>query len=287
MASSEISTPILYSIYVLIDPRDFTVRYVGLTKNTIKQRFGKHLYDARHNCRFPVQRWIARLLEMELKPIPALLEETYDPTAETHWILCFRQQAARLLNCNDGGSAINPTPETREKLRQVRLGKKMPEEQKAKIAAAHKGRKRSPEVVLKSAEARHGQKRTPEFSERLSAILKGKKMPPRTNEHKEKLRQAQAGKPRWSPTDRALMSLTRRGRPMPPRTQEHRRKLSEANQGQAPNYGAKKVTPEIVREIRALNPRSRQAQEEVGRRYGLSGSGVKKMVLGETWKHIT
>lgn len=58
-------------IYVLVDPRDLKVRYVGITNQSLKDRLGNHIHDAKCHPDWNLHksRWIMQLLNMNLKPL--------------------------------------------------------------------------------------------------------------------------------------------------------------------------------------------------------------------------
>jgi hypothetical protein len=73
-------------------------------------------------------------------------------------IMEYRQQGKKLYNCTDGGeSLLNPTDETREKLRAGATGQMKSPETRAKIAAKKKGVPLSPEHRASISEATSGE----------------------------------------------------------------------------------------------------------------------------------
>ncbi len=89
-------------IYVLKDPRDNEIYYVGCTKN-IQQRFKAHLNPAR-DLITPKRQWIKELRELNLKPILAILEDVNDDIAlirEKYYIKHFRILGSPLTNTGD------------------------------------------------------------------------------------------------------------------------------------------------------------------------------------------
>lgn len=71
---SKESTPIdlgetvtTFNFYVLIDPIDGFIKYVGRTVDP-KNRFRNHIYEAKRNKRNKRERWIVSLLRKNLKP---------------------------------------------------------------------------------------------------------------------------------------------------------------------------------------------------------------------------
>lgn len=94
-----------YYIYVLRDPRDKSVRYVGRTINP-QRRYSRHLYD---RCRGSYVRarwdWITELRSMKLRPefeisetLSAPIPEAAISEREFRWIFHFFQQGANLTN---------------------------------------------------------------------------------------------------------------------------------------------------------------------------------------------
>lgn len=58
---------VLYYFYVLIDPRDLLIKYVGRTVD-IGNRYRNHIYEARHKNRNKRERWIYSILSEGLFP---------------------------------------------------------------------------------------------------------------------------------------------------------------------------------------------------------------------------
>jgi hypothetical protein len=65
-------TATLFNFYVLKDPRDLQIKYVGRTVNP-ENRFRNHIYEAKTNNRNKRERWILKLLRMNLKPIMQII----------------------------------------------------------------------------------------------------------------------------------------------------------------------------------------------------------------------
>lgn len=58
----------VFYFYVLIDPCDNKIKYVGRTVD-VKNRFRNHIYEAKKNNRNRRERWIVSLLRKNVKPI--------------------------------------------------------------------------------------------------------------------------------------------------------------------------------------------------------------------------
>lgn len=58
-------------VYVLVEPVTLKVRYIGITKKSLKDRLRSHIYEAKYTPEFNwhKSRWINKLLKMNAKPI--------------------------------------------------------------------------------------------------------------------------------------------------------------------------------------------------------------------------
>lgn len=207
-------TPKTTSIYVLIDPRDDTVRYVGKTNN-LKARMYRHLFDAsslEHNTY--KDRWIRGLQAAGLEPIMQVREEV--PYAEweareCYWIEMYRAQGSPLTNTAKGGRGGQGITS---------------EEARARISAAKKGTKYKPtseEGRRNMGIARSKYRHTPETKAKMSAIKTGTKA---STETRARLSASHTGKPspkkgcKMSPETKAKMSASKKQmfamRKMPP-----------------------------------------------------------------------
>jgi hypothetical protein len=218
----------MVNIYVLIDPRDNQIRYVGQTKSPPATRLCHHICLAKKGCQYYSARWIRELLRHDLKPLVQLIEVTDRPDErEAYWIVYYRSQGARLTNYAAGGPTTRGTkhgplsPQMRAKLSLIHTGKpKSPE------ARANMRKPKSPEAIRNMSAAQKGRKKGPpseEHRRKLSAALKGRKKSP---EHIAKYSAAQKGK--FIPDElRARWSASQKGRPAPPRAPDHYKKAWE------------------------------------------------------------
>jgi hypothetical protein len=92
------------NIYVLIDPRDGKVRYVGKANN-ISQRYQAHLNRARDHQTHK-RNWINELKKLKLKPILSIIDEV--PIHEwvyweEYWITQMKAWGFNLTNHTNGG----------------------------------------------------------------------------------------------------------------------------------------------------------------------------------------
>lgn len=183
------------TVYLLSDPRNNAPRYVGITTRSLEKRLVRHLnlenreIDHRSN-------WVRQLKSLGLKPMIeqlAVVEDSIRTEAEQGWINFFRQIGADLVNSTSGGGGLfNPSPETREKLRQKSLGKKLSEQTKAKIRAARASQITTEETREKMSSSRMGHSVSQETKNKISMANKGSI---RTEESKIKMSLAKKGKP--------------------------------------------------------------------------------------------
>ena len=90
-------------IYILIDPRDNSPRYIGRTLQSLRERLGRHLNDKAVNKR---TNWIKHLKNLGLIPTIELLEECDEANyvfLEKYWISQFKCWGFTLVNDTDGG----------------------------------------------------------------------------------------------------------------------------------------------------------------------------------------
>ncbi len=174
-------------IYVLIDPINNEIRYVGKTKQQLHRRLvSGHLTEARSSTHKRA-RWIAKLLRRGYRPRIELVQEVpaeFWQVAEVYWIAYYRMLGCDLVNGTDGGDGCNePTPEVRAKMSAAKKGK-IPiwlvgthhsDETKAKISKSQSGKKTSLETRAKQSAAHLGQKRTPEQRANMGKAWLGKK----------------------------------------------------------------------------------------------------------------
>ena len=177
-----------FFIYVLIDPRNDEIRYVGYTYN-LKNRLWNHIGESRKQRNIYKSRWINSLLKLGFIPEIKSIDTATDADViekEKFWIAEMKRQGCRLTNLSEGGrgclgyrqtpEAIEKTiaalkgvaksPEHRKKLSDVHRGMKASEDARRKMSQAHIGRRQSSTAIEKTRQAHIGTKRA------LEAILK-------------------------------------------------------------------------------------------------------------------
>ena len=123
------------NIYVLIDPINNMVRYVGKANN-VTQRYTAHLNRARKH-QVHKKNWIENLKKQGLKPIIEIIDIVpIDEWVfwETYWISQMKTWGFDLINYTNGGDGCTFGNQTSfKKGHQLWLGKKHSEESKKKI----------------------------------------------------------------------------------------------------------------------------------------------------------
>lgn len=110
-------------IYVLVDPRDGQVRYVGQTTKTVKSRLASHISRARNSKRNThSSNWIRVLLKESLVPLIEIIREVSEEYKDETEIFCiaeYRRLGCRLTNVAEGGmtNSFKRSQESKEKNR--------------------------------------------------------------------------------------------------------------------------------------------------------------------------
>lgn len=197
-------------IYLLIDPRDDSVRYVGVTTKNLKQRYNEHASAARRGERSYAYAWFRQVLadglRPEIKPIEDIAPGGDWISAERRWIKFYRDAGARLANLTDGGDGVwgyRRSPEQRAAMAVALTGRKFCAAARANISAARK-LKGQPEALKRAIAERPpmlGRKHTEDAKRRMGETkkangfvpwIKGKK---RSQESLERQRIAKVEKP--------------------------------------------------------------------------------------------
>jgi hypothetical protein len=101
------------NIYILIDPRDNMVRYVGKANN-VSQRYKAHLNRARKH-QIHKANWVLQLKQLSLKPIIEVIDVVPIESWifwETYWISQFKAWGFNLINYTNGGDGCTFSNQT-------------------------------------------------------------------------------------------------------------------------------------------------------------------------------
>ena len=149
------------------------------------------------------------------------------------------------------------SPETKEKLRQIKLGTKISPETKEKMRQIKLGTKLSPEHIEKIRQSNLGKKHSPEAKEKIGQANLGKKLSP---EHIEKIRQFNLGK-KMSPEAKEKMRQAGLSRKHSPEAKE---KIRQFQLGRKDRKG-KKLSPEHIEKIRQFNLGRKMSPEHIAK----------------------
>ena len=166
----------MIAIYILKDPRDFRLRYVGKSKCP-KNRYRRHLCDP---CSEGMKKWILQLRDAGLKPVMEIIEwcSTQWQERERFWIQHHRQafDLLNVLDGGDGGEFVSFSESAISKMKAAQKGRVISAETRAKMRLSHKGRPHTPESRARLSAARKGMKCHPPSAEtraKISAAMLG------------------------------------------------------------------------------------------------------------------
>lgn len=228
--------PLTIRIYILIDPRDMAVRYVGKTSGTLYNRLRQHINNPKNDY---VATWIRSLIALGVKPIIEeieCIENSNDldwQDRERFWIEEYRSRGCNLTNLDSGGNGGKQrSEETRKKIGESNRGMKRTDETRKKLRESHLGKTLSPEHVANMSKATKGIPRGKYPRERVEKVaekLRGRKVT-RTPEHQAKLTASQIGRKKSAET-RAKISAAQKGKKRGPRPKWVVEKIAAALKG--------------------------------------------------------
>ena len=144
-------------IYTLSNPISSEIRYVGVTKRTLKKRMRQHIHDAKTGVMTHKSNWIRQLLKEHRRPIIDIIDivPEYDWAFwEQYWIAQLKSWGFRLVNETMGGEGTlgnkgwKHSEITKSTIRSknsginsYNFGKRLTEEWKQKISDSLSGNK--------------------------------------------------------------------------------------------------------------------------------------------------
>lgn len=149
-----------YNLYLLKDPTNGDIKYIGYTKNSLSQRLEEHIYegkrcvlDGKKRYHYYKAFWVRSLLLKNLIPIIELIKTESDinkiKQSEILFIKKFKDLGYKLTNLTPGGDGnSSPSKETKDKIRMSLLGNKDSDETKLNKSKASKGKKKTIEHSL-------------------------------------------------------------------------------------------------------------------------------------------
>ena len=161
--------------------------------------------------------------------------------------------------------------ETKEKLRNINLGKKLSEEHKQKISASHKGKKLTPKHCKKISEVQRGKKQSSTSIEKRIISRKKfyeenpDKIPKMSKETKEKLKKCNLGHKTNEKQRNALA-------------------LGRTKKGEDVSHSI--LTEKEVIEIKHHLLNKSMSVINMGKLYNVSIAAIYDIKQGRTWKHV-
>ncbi len=199
-------------IYVLRDPRDSRIRYVGKTIQKLNNRLTSHVREANRENNSHKVRWILLVVRAGYDPVIEKIEDVNEDNwqeRERYWIWFHYENGCKLVNETEGGEGLHGhkfSKDHRNKLGRALLGNKRwlgkshSEETKQKMSDGKKaeknpnyGKEFSAEHKSKLSEAHKGQKHTAETKHKMSSTAKGNQYSKghrQSDEHRRKLLEA-------------------------------------------------------------------------------------------------
>jgi group I intron endonuclease len=171
-----------YKIYGLKMNNQDIIKYVGLTKQSLNERFKEHL-SITIKKDYKNGKWIKKykdVIEIVLIEDNILCFEDACQR-EKYYISHFRELGFDLNNLTDGGEGVVASPETRLKISKSQKNKIIPYSVREKISNTLKGRKLSEETILKISASKKGKELSKETKFKMSESKKGITF---TDEHK-------------------------------------------------------------------------------------------------------
>lgn len=167
--------------------------YVGQTTVGVMKRWSDHILGAaKHACLGQAIVKYGRDA-FQVAVVDTATDQSDLDAKEVMWIAHLNTMAPNGYNLTEGGTnggGGRRSQETRERMRQARLGKKLTPEAKLKVGLASKGRKFSPEVRKRLSEMRTGVPRKQSTKQKIREAKLGTH---HSSEAKEKMRVAHLG----------------------------------------------------------------------------------------------
>lgn len=283
----------MYYVYVLRDPRNYNVRYVGYTKN-LNSRLIEHCSRSRNAIR-PThkQNWIRELLRLELEPLINFIwagESKQIAFALEEYYIWYYSQSYKLTNLTEKKSARKYTKEDRDHYRKIFKPIVLTEEARLrknkKISEKAKGNKRALGVKRTKEQINAMKHRLLEYYKTHDSTMKGKK---HTELAKLKMSIAKKGQQSWlgkhhtEETKNKIRAKNKNYR----HTKEQYEKM-EANRPRGEECSRAYLDKEIVKYIRIMKLRNARPSSilRTFKKGTISQSAFEHIWYNRSWKHI-
>lgn len=207
-----------FLIYALIDPRNQTVKYIGLStrgEKRARQHIAETVYQKKLFDKGEVgtlthkEYWILNLLSNGLEYKIEIVENHGPPgqdedaaflylcQREKYWIRLLRDWGVPLTNSTDGGDGcygVKWSDDSKKRLSNAKRGKKVSEETKRKMALASSLKRHSQESRNKISKSNIGKRQSEESKLRMSLAKIGKSTGYQSEETRKKKGESLKGK---------------------------------------------------------------------------------------------
>lgn len=224
--------------------------YVGSSIN-IKKRCGKHLWQLRKGIhenphisrswnKYGEEAFVFRMIEAVPDHTKLIEREQFwmdrlcpefnqRPAAGNNLGLKYSEETKRKMSASMMGKTKGRivTEETRRKISEANMGRKVSAETRAKLSKSHMGIVHSPETIERIASKRRGVKLGPHSEETKRKISEAQIGKVLSAEHRKKLSESHKNKV-LPEEQKAKISAALRGRPKPPVSEETRQKMRES-----------------------------------------------------------
>lgn len=232
---------------------------------------------------------------MEVRIVQSGMTEDDAFTLEIERIAFWRGVGAKLANIAAGGIGASGRKFSEAERRALgerkrgnknRLGAKLSDETKEKIAAAHRGKKLTPEHLAKMSDSARGEKNpffgkthTPETGAKISAANRGRKW---SDESRAKLSASLTGirhTPRtttWTHTDETKKKMSDAAKRRPAKSAETRAKISASLSGRILGPRSAETRAKMRASHKGISPETRKKMLETRRRNRLEKTSEDK-----------
>lgn len=171
-------------IYILLDPKNGDVRYVGKSDNPNK-RLKEHIKKCRNSVTYK-NNWVLSLLNEGKTPLLEVIDDVpYDEWGfwETYYIDLYKSWGFKLTNTAPGGIGGDLGPEVNRKISQSKKGYKHTEESKKKMSEYRIGKKLTEDTKkilsnkLIGNQRSLGTNHSEEFKNKMSKTMSGENNP--------------------------------------------------------------------------------------------------------------
>lgn len=136
--------PAVRTVYALVDPRDDTVRYVGVTTLPLRRRLATHLTPRSLSFQSARTTWLESLIAEGLRPVVRAIETVTGDgwmDAERRWIAYYGDRLTNVAKGGHGTSGARYSDESRARISRALKGKTKSAEHRHHLSVSARNRK--------------------------------------------------------------------------------------------------------------------------------------------------